>query len=121
MDFHADKPIYQQIIDYSFARILSGEWLEGERIPSVRDLAAQMSVNPHTVLKAYDYLQSRSIIAVQRGMGYYITSEAPSIVIVEQRSLFLKSTAPSFFKQMDMLGLTLDEVLEKLGLNRDGC
>lgn len=56
MDFHAEKPIYQQIVDYAFAKILSGEWPEGKRIPSVRELAALMCVNTHTILKAYDYL-----------------------------------------------------------------
>lgn len=44
MDFHAEKPIYQQIVDYAFAKILSGEWPEGKRIPSVRELAALMCV-----------------------------------------------------------------------------
>lgn len=110
MDFHADKPIYQQIIDYAFANILSGVWLGGERVPSVRDLAAMMSVNTHTALKAYDYLQARGIISMRRGMGYYLAEDARAIVEAERREQFLTVTAPEFFRQMRLLGLTLDDL-----------
>lgn len=114
MNFHAEKPIYQQIIEYSFARILSGEWQAGSRLPSVRDLAAQMNVNTHTVLKAYEYLQARGIVMVQRGLGYYLTPDAPEMVNTERRDTFLKTTAPAFFAQMKLLGLTIDEVIASM-------
>lgn len=110
MDFHADKPIYQQIIDYAFANILSGVWLGGGRVPSVRDLAAMMSVNTHTALKAYDYMQTRGIISMRRGMGYYLAEDARAIVEAERREQFLTVTAPRFFRQMRLLGLTLDDL-----------
>lgn len=110
MDFHADKPIYQQIVDFAFANILSGQWQGGGRVPSVRDLAAMMSVNSHTALKAYDYLQAHGIINMRRGMGYYLADDARQRVEVERRQEFLTVTAPAFFKQMRLLGLTLDDL-----------
>lgn len=110
MDFHADKPIYQQIVDYAFANILSEQWRGGERVPSVRDLAALMSVNSHTALKAYDYLQARGIISMRRGMGYYLADDARTRVEAERRHEFLTVTAPEFFRQMRLLGLTLDDL-----------
>ena len=111
MDFHAEKPIDQQIVDYAFATILSGEWPEGKRIPSVRELAALMCVNTHTILKAYDYLQLLDIIMVKRGMGYYLTENAHAKVNESRRKTFLSTTAPAFFREMKLLGLTVEEVL----------
>lgn len=111
MDFHAEKPIYQQIVDYAFAKILSDEWNPGQRIPSVRELAAQMSVNTHTVLKAYDYLQLHEILIVKRGMGYFLADDARDKVNKSRREAFLTITAPAFFKEMKLLGLTIDDVL----------
>ncbi len=111
MDFHADKPIYQQIIDHAFANILSGQWQGGERVPSVRDLAAMMSVNSHTALKAYDYLQSHGIINMRRGMGYYLADDARARVEAERRQQFLTVSAPAFFEQMRLLGLTVDDLM----------
>lgn len=111
MDFHAEKPIYQQIVDYAFAKILSGEWNPGERVPSVRELAGQMSVNTHTVLKAYEYLQLHEIITVKRGMGYFLTDDARTKVNQSRRDAFLRVTAPAFFKEMRLLGLSIEDVL----------
>lgn len=112
MDFHAEKPIYQQIVDYAFARILSDEWQAGTRVPSVRELAAQMSVNTHTVLKAYDYLQAREILVVRRGMGYYLADDARQRVQAQQRETFIRVTAPAFFREMRLLGLKLSDIVK---------
>ncbi len=115
MDFHADKPIYQQIVDYAFARVLSGQWKAGDKVPSVRELAGVMTVNSHTVLKAYDYLQAHGILVVRRGMGYFLAADAPEKVNAERRQAFLSITAPAFIREMRLLGLTIDEVLRSVG------
>lgn len=115
MDFHADKPIYQQIVDYAFARILDGSWQGGERVPSVRDLAAMMSVNSHTALKAYDHLQSHGILVMRRGMGYYLADDARAKVEAERRHEFLTVTAQAFLRQMHLLGLSIEDVLRSGG------
>jgi len=117
MDFHADKPIYQQIVDYAFAHVLSGEWTAGGKVPSVRELAGLMTVNTHTVLKAYDYLQTHGILVVRRGMGYFLSDDAPDRVNAERRAAFLSTTAPAFFRDMRLLGLSLDEVVSAVGAN----
>ena len=61
-EFRTDRPIYRQIVDYACALILKGQWLPGEKIPSVRELAVGMGVNSHTVLKAFDELQQQGLI-----------------------------------------------------------
>lgn len=58
MDFKTNKPIYQQIVDFCFSKILTREWRAEERVVSVRELSTQLAVNSRTVLKAYEYLQT---------------------------------------------------------------
>ena len=76
MDFKTNKPIYQQIVDFCFSKILTREWTAGERIVSVRELSTQLAVNSRTVLKAYEYLQAEDIIYPERGMGFYLSKDA---------------------------------------------
>ena len=66
MNFTNQRPIYRQIADYCFARILSGDWKPGERVASVRELAVQMTVNTHTVLKAFENIQNHQEIEARR-------------------------------------------------------
>lgn len=116
MDFKSDRPIYRQIVDYCFNCILSGAWTAGERVPSVRELALAMSVNTHTVLKAYEFLQSHNIIESRRGMGYYLCMDAPVRVNATRREEFFETVVPNLFQQMNLLGITLDELVEAYNL-----
>lgn len=110
MEFHAEKPIYRQITDYVCARVIDGEWPDGSRLPSLRDLAAQMSVNTHTVLRAYETLQDEGIAEVRRGMGYFLSADARNRVLCRQRLEFIRVKAPAFFDEMTRLGLTLADL-----------
>lgn len=76
MDFKTNKPIYQQIVDFCFSKILTREWRAEERVVSVRELSTQLAVNSRTVLKAYEYLQTEDIIYPERGMGFYLSKDA---------------------------------------------
>jgi DNA-binding transcriptional regulator YhcF (GntR family) len=69
MDFRKQKPIYLQIVDRMSERIVAGEWSEDERVPSVREVAAELGVNPNTVMRTFEYLQNAEIIYNRRGMG----------------------------------------------------
>ena len=69
MEFNQPKGIYQQIADQIRDRILQGEWVGGERIPSIRELAVTVGVNPNTVTKSYQTLMEKQIIENQRGLG----------------------------------------------------
>jgi GntR family transcriptional regulator len=60
MDFKTNKPIYQQIVDFCFSKILTREWRAEERVVSVRELSTQLAVNSRTVLKAYDTSRQRA-------------------------------------------------------------
>ena len=85
MDFKTNKPIYQQIVDFCFSKILTREWTAGERIVSVRELSTQLAVNSRTVLKAYEYLQAEDIIYTERGMGFFLSKDAMKKVMKIQK------------------------------------
>ncbi len=113
MDFNSNKPIYRQIIDFSYNNILSGNWSEGERIPSVRELAAQLAVNSHTVLKAMEYLQQRDIIYQRRGMGFYLNDDARQKVMADRRANFFDETLPVLFDEMKRLDISINEIIDR--------
>ncbi len=113
MDFNTNKPIYRQIIDYGFGQILTGAWVPGERVPSVRELSVALSVNSHTVLKAYEYLQAENIIVPKRGMGFYLTADAVEMVNKARREEFFDSTLKELFKEMKLLDISMEEVMER--------
>ena len=62
MDFRKQKPIYLQIADWLMEQVLQGQLVADDRMPSVRDVATQMGVNPNTVVRTFDYLQQEEII-----------------------------------------------------------
>lgn len=110
MDFKTDTPIYKQIIDYCFSRILSGAWAPGGKVQSVRKLAVQMAVNTHTVLKAYDYLQQHDLIVSRRGMGYFLAADAKERVNELRREDFFTTRLRDLFAEMEMLGIDITDV-----------
>ncbi|MCD8386205.1 MAG: GntR family transcriptional regulator [Bacteroidales bacterium] len=112
MDFKTDKPIFRQIVDLCYARILSGEWLPGQKIPSVREVAVELSVNTRTVLSAFDLLQASEIIAPKRGMGFYLADDAVERVRSELKKEFFDSTLIETFCRMEQLGITMEEVVQ---------
>ena len=86
---------FTYIIDYICEGILTGRFPEGERIPSVRDMAVLMQVAPNTVVHAYDKLSQRELIHTQRGVGYYITPGAFESVLAQRRKVFHEETIHS--------------------------
>ena len=71
MQFNTRLPIYIQIAGYIRDLILNGTWSDGERIPSVRDMAVELEVNPNTVVRTYAILQDEGTLDNQRGIGYF--------------------------------------------------
>ncbi|MCC8114157.1 MAG: GntR family transcriptional regulator [Bacteroidales bacterium] len=112
MDFKTDKPIFRQIVDLCYARILSSEWLQGQKIPSVREIAVELSVNTRTVLSAFDLLQASEIIAPKRGMGFYLADDAVERVRGELKKEFFDSTLVETFLRMEQLGISMQEVVQ---------
>ncbi len=107
IDFNnSSKAIYLQIADDICDKILTGTFVPDERIPSVREYAAQVEVNVNTVMRAYDYLSSLEIIYNKRGLGFFAATDARLRVIDQRRRELLSDTAVNFFRQLDMLDIT---------------
>jgi len=113
MEFKDIQAIYLQIGDYLCEQILLDRWKEGDRILSVRELGVALEVNPNTVMRAYDFLQSIDIIFNKRGVGYFVAEQAKSKIIGYRRKLFLEQELPVIFKNMNILGMTFDELKDK--------
>lgn len=105
-----NKAIYLQIFDGICDRILSGEYTPGERIPSVRDYAAQMQVNPNTMMRSYEMLSQRQVIYNMRGMGYFLADDAMDIIRRMRQERFFNGEIQDFFHQLSLLEVTPDEL-----------
>ncbi len=113
MDFNNNKPIYRQIVDYCFRQILTNEWQEEERILSVRELGSLLQVNLNTVIRSYEYMENEKIIFLKRGMGYYVEKNAVKRINKLQRKDFFETVLPETFKAMQLLGISIDEIIER--------
>jgi DNA-binding transcriptional regulator YhcF (GntR family) len=112
MDFEKKQAIYLQIGAHICENILTGIWNEGERLPSIREMAVGMEVNPNTVMRTYTYLQDRGIIYNKRGIGYFVADSAHENVLDIKRTDFIHAVLPSLFKTMDLLKIKFED-LEK--------
>lgn len=112
MDFKKQKPIYLQIADRLMEQILRGEPAEDDRMPSVRDVAASMGVNPNTVMRTFEQLQSEEIIYNRRGVGYFVSPDAKEKILAEQRREFLEEELPLIRQKMQVLGIDLKEIIK---------
>jgi GntR family transcriptional regulator len=110
MEFNDKQAIYLQIVEYIYDRILTNEWQEEERIPSVRDLAVELQVNPNTVMRAYELLQSMEIIVNKRGIGNFLSINAKSVIILNRRNHFIENELPVIFRNMNLLGVSMEDL-----------
>ncbi|WDF67495.1 GntR family transcriptional regulator [Sphingobacterium oryzagri] len=113
MDFNSNKAIYLQIAEHVCEHIMLGTWKAEEKIPSVRDLAVQLEVNPNTVMRTYDLLQQKSIIANKRGIGFFLTPDAMQEVKSYRKAQFLEEELPQLFRNIYILGIDLDELQKR--------
>lgn len=113
MEFKDKQSIYLQIADYVCEQILLERWPPGERIPSVRDLASTLQVNPNTVVRSFDFLQNLNIISNQRGIGYSADDDARKLILAFRKVRFLETDLPEFFKTLYLLDISLDELQKR--------
>ncbi|WP_257666835.1 GntR family transcriptional regulator [Parapedobacter tibetensis] len=113
MEFKGNEAIYLQIADYVSERILLGKWAINEKIPSVRELAADLQVNPNTVMRTYEHLQQARIIFNKRGIGFFVAEQAKEEINKQQRERFMTRDLPEFFRNMYLLEISLEEIKGK--------
>ena len=113
MNFTKNQTIYMQIADHVSEQILRGDLQAGDKIPSVRELAATIEVNPNTVMRTFTYLQDQAIIFNKRGIGYFVSDDAFKITQKMKKEIFIQQYLPDFFKMMDLLKMDFKD-LEKI-------
>lgn len=112
MNFDQELPIYLQIENLIKEKILLSIWKANERIPSVRDMASTLEVNPNTVMRTYERLQLAGILNTQRGLGYFINQNAVSLIL-EQKMQKFKDELPLLFKTMKILNITIESIVSE--------
>ena len=90
--------------------IVNSNWKVDERIPSVRDFAVSVEVNPNTVVRSFNYMQDKGIIYNKRGVGYFVSENAESIINDYRKEEFIKNELPEMFNLMDVLNISMDEL-----------
>ena len=116
-DFHLDLrsgvPVYRQLIDQVQAGIAAGLLQAGDRLPTVRQAAVDLEVNPNTVVRAYREMEIRGILDTQQGMGTFIATKQIKRSEVE-RERQLQQLVSEFAARAGSGGFTLSEVIEAL-------
>ena len=113
IDFKSGVPFYRQIIEQIKFGIASGELAPGDRLPTVRQLAVDLSINPNTVIRAYRELEIESVLNTQQGSGTFVGNEKPEIDRLEKRRM-LDQILTELLARASNYGLTLNDVLEGL-------
>lgn len=108
-DLDSERPVYIQLIEQIQAGIISGQFKPGDKLPSVRDLAAEATVNPNTMQKALAELERTGLIYTNRTSGRYITSDETMIKKLKMTSA--KDLVFEFIEKMKQLGIEPDETV----------
>lgn len=108
-DLNSDRPIYAQILETLQVRIVCGVYKPGEWLPSVRDLAAEASVNPNTMQRAFTELERSGLVMTQRNMGRVVTQDTQMIETAKHRMAVTQVN--DFFANMRQLGYSDSEII----------
>ncbi len=109
------QPLYEQILDQVRSAIAKGEIGLGDKMPSVRELAQELRMNPNTVMRAYQELERDGLTEKRRGQGTYVTSSAESVQ--HFRKSLAEQYIDAFLAQMESLGLSWNDIEEYIRNN----
>lgn len=113
MEFNASQPIYKQIIDDFKKKLIRGELKEGDKIPSQREYAEQVRVNPNTVQRAYREMESMNMVETLRGQGTFISISADRLGEIKMEMAV--NLLSYFISEMESLGYTREDILKLIG------
>lgn len=108
-DINSERPVYLQLVELIQAGIISGYFKPGDKLPSVRDLASDATVNPNTMQKALTELERTGLIYTNRTSGRFITSDEDLIKNLKKQSA--KELVLDFLERMKQLGFEGSEIL----------
>lgn len=110
--WNEDLPIYRQLRDRVVAMILEGVLVDGDALPSVRNVAAEYRLNPLTVLKGYQELVDEGLVEKKRGRGMFVTDGSRDRLLIDERARFLEKEWPLVLGTIERLGLSASDLLK---------
>ncbi|MED1716142.1 GntR family transcriptional regulator [Bacillus paralicheniformis] len=111
-EFSASKPIYRQIAEQLFKKMIRGEIKPGEKLPSVRELAVQTQVNPNTIQRTYNEMERMGVVETRRGQGTFVVEHTE--VIDDLKREMRSEVIGQFVQSMEELGLSKQDMLLEL-------
>lgn len=108
IEFDNNLPIYLQIMNYIKRQIVTGRLKAGDKIPSVRELAAELQINPNTVQRTFQELEREAVVETRRGLGRYVTSEESKIMTIKKE--MAGELLDRFIGGMQELGFTNQDI-----------
>jgi GntR family transcriptional regulator len=114
MEWSEGQPIYRQLRDLVMQRVMDGSFAEGQPIPSVRQVALDYRINHLTVGRAYQELVDMGLLERRPGLGTYVAAGARTALTTNEKQRFLEEELPAFAERIRALGLSMDEVAERL-------
>lgn len=111
-NFDNERPIYIQLVELIRIEIVSGKFKKGERIPSVRELALMMKVNPNTMQKALNELENQKLIYTERTNGKFVTEDEKLIQNIKKE--LAKEKVNNYLDSMNSIGISFEESLKYL-------
>ena len=108
----SDQPIYKQLRDRVAGLIMDGTFVEGEAIPSVRQVSAEEQINHLTVGKAYQELVDEGVLEMKRGRGMFVMTDARDKLKQQEREKFAATELPALLSRVKQLGLSVEQLIE---------
>jgi GntR family transcriptional regulator len=124
LDYQSGEPIYRQIVEQIKFKVACGQLGPMDRLPSIRDLAEQLKINPRTVVKAYEDLQSGGLAVRRQGQGVFITDNHGTLPLdvrqgtIEEMVKRLLAETSRLGADIDEVRRILDEVAQKMGAEK---
>lgn len=106
------QPIYRQLRDRVAASVLSGTFLEGESVPSVRQVSSEAKINHLTVSKAYQELVEEGVLEMRRGRGMFVVSGAKQLLLAQEKQKFIDQEMPAFKKRLQQLDISTEQLIQ---------
>lgn len=117
-NLNSDRPIFLQIVERIQMDIISGKYQPGDKLPSVRDFAAEAAVNPNTMQKAFAELERIGLVYSQRTTGRFITEDIT--MINESKTAFAQEKIIEFLSLMQQLGFNNEEIISLINQTTKG-
>ncbi|ENJ1574424.1 GntR family transcriptional regulator [Vibrio parahaemolyticus] len=118
--WHDRQPIFRQLADQITQQILQGVWKEGEALPSVRSISADMKINHLTVMKGYQLLVDEGLVEKKRGQGMFVAQGAIQQLRSAEKARFLEQKIPQIADTLQRLDMSVDELIQQLNPHMKG-